>query len=148
MHDPCKTKLDPCRTSVTRGSQNMNTVRVAQHAPCVEGKFCTPRGHAPCWGPVLCQTHKHGPCLDPCGTTFSLARPVQLTRVWKVGFACLTCTVRAEDPCCSFPSASWSSAHSQMQVFTQNSAATSSKPNHCQITPLLPSILLKSLPKP
>ena len=110
-----------------------------QHGPCWAARPVqlwksahTPRGHArpgdSCWA----KTTNTVRAADPCRTTFSLARSVQLTRVRKVGFACLTCTVRVEDPCSSFPSASWSFAHSWTQLFTQNSTATSPKPNHCQ----------------
>ena len=137
------------KPSETRASQISDTVRVDQHTPCYTGNqrtrlTDTPRAGDPCWA----ETTNTVRAADPCGTTFSLARSVQLTRVRKVGFARLTCTVRVEDPCCSFPSASWSSAHSWTQLFTQNSTVTSPKPNHFKITPTLPQILLEGSPKP
>ena len=102
--------------------------------PRAENKLDTPRAKTfrdPCK-----PNEQHGPCWA--------ARPVY----GRMKMACLTDTPRVEDPCCFLPSASCCSAHSGSLVLTQNTNVTSPKPNHFKISPILPLIFLKSLPKP
>ena len=127
QHGPCS--LKPPRPNTLRAAKNTARVRPLAHT----APPCTARDTAPCSLKTCCTVRvddDHAPCKTQNPRT----------RLFN--------TPRVTDLCCSCPSASWSSAHSQMQLFTQTSTATSSKPNHCQITPLLPSILLKSSPKP
>ena len=94
----------------------------------------TPRAK-PFWDPCN-PNEQHGPCWA--------ARPV----CGRMKMTRLTDTPRVEDPYCILPSASCCSAHSGSLVLTQNTNATSPKPNHFKISPILPLILFETHQNP